>query len=120
MWEYLGGIARDNKMTALQVGDVEDHIHALVMAPPTLAPSKIAQLLKGGSSLWLHTEFPALRNFAWQDGYGAFSVNKSIVAEVERSIRNQREHHRKVSFQEEYLEFLQKHGVDYSEQYLWG
>ena len=106
VWEYIGGIARDNKMTALQIGGVEDHIHALVMAPPTLAPSKIAQLLKGGSSLWIHTEFPDIHNFAWQDGYGAFTVNKSIVPEVERYIRNQREHHHEQSFQEEYLEFI--------------
>jgi REP element-mobilizing transposase RayT len=120
IWEYIGGIARDNKMTALRVGGVEDHIHALVKAPPTLAPSKIAQLLKGGSSLWIHTEFPEIRDFAWQDGYGAFTVNKSIVADVERYIQNQREHHRKKTFQEEYLEFLKKHDIDYDERYVWG
>lgn len=120
LWEYIGGIARDNKMTALQIGGVEDHMHALVAAPPALAPSKIAQLLKGGSSLWMHTEFPEVRDFAWQDGYGAFTVNKSIVSDVERYIRNRREHHRQRSFQEEYREFLQKHGVDYDERYLWG
>ncbi|MGH9840329.1 MAG: IS200/IS605 family transposase [Blastocatellia bacterium] len=120
VWAYLGGIARDNKMTALQVGGVEDHIHALLKAPPTLAPSKIAQLLKGGSSLWIHTEFPQLHDFAWQDGYGAFTVNKSMVADVERYIQNQRAHHRQVSFQDEYRAFLDKHGVEYNEQYLWG
>jgi REP element-mobilizing transposase RayT len=120
VWEYIGGIARENKMTALQVGGIEDHIHALILAPPALAPSKIVQLLKGGSSLWIHTEFPELRNFAWQDGYGAFSVNKSILADVERYIQNQRAHHQKMSFQEEYLEFLNKHGVDYDERYVWG
>jgi putative transposase len=120
VWEYIGGIARDNKITALLVGGVEDHIHALVTAGPTMAPSKIAQLLKGGSSLWIHTEFPEMRNFAWQDGYGAFTVNKSILPDVERYIRNQREHHSTISFQEEYLEFLKKHGVDYDERYLWG
>lgn len=120
VWAYLGGIARDNQMIALQVGGVEDHIHALVKAPPTLAPSKIAQLLKGGSSLWIHTEFPQLRDFAWQAGYGAFTVNKSIVADVERYIQNQRAHHHQVSFQDEYRAFLDKHGVEYNEQYMWG
>jgi putative transposase len=120
VWEYLGGIARENKMAALQVGGIEDHIHTLVKALSTLAPSKIAQLLKGGSSLWIHTEFPELRGFAWQDGYGAFTVSKSAVPDVQRYIQNQRGHHRKVSFQEEYLEFLKKHGVDYDERYLWG
>jgi len=61
-------------MTALQVGGVEDHIHALIMAPPTLSPSQIAQLLKGESSKWIHEEFAALKHFGWQDGYAAFSV----------------------------------------------
>ncbi len=120
VWEYIGGIARENKMTALQIGGVEDHIHTLVLALPTITPSKIAQLLKGGSSLWIHTEFTGIRDFSWQDGYGAFTVNKSIVSDIERYIQNQREHHRKMSFQEEYLEFLKKHGVDYDERYLWG
>lgn len=118
VWEYIGGIARDNGMSALQVGGVEDHIHVLVKAPPIFAPAKIAQLLKGGSSLWIRTHFPELRGFAWQDGYGAFTVNKSIVESVERYIRNQREHHSKISFQDEYLEFLKKHGVEYDEKYL--
>lgn len=119
VWEYIGGIARENRMSALQVGGVEDHIHLLVKAPPTIAPAKIAQLLKGGSSLWIHTQFPELRNFEWQDEYGAFTVNKSIVESVERYIRNQRDHHNNRSFQEEYLEFLKKHEVEYDEQYLW-
>ncbi|HMV49177.1 MAG TPA: IS200/IS605 family transposase [Blastocatellia bacterium] len=120
VWAYVGGIARKNKMTALQIGGIEDHLHALVMAPATMAPSKIAQLLKGDSSLWIHTEFPALRNFAWQDGYGAFTVSKSAVAEVIRYIQNQRQHHDKKTFQEEYLSFLKKHDVEYDERYVWG
>ncbi|HMX25385.1 MAG TPA: IS200/IS605 family transposase [Blastocatellia bacterium] len=120
VWAYVGGIARKNKMTALQIGGIEDHLHALVMAPATMAPSKIAQLLKGDSSLWIHTEFPALRNFAWQDGYGAFTVSKCAVAEVIRYIQNQRQHHDKKTFQEEYLSFLKKHDVEYDERYVWG
>src|ERR1700736_3174961 len=79
VWAYLGGIARENQMKPLQIGGIEDHVHVLVGAPPTLAPSKIAQLVKGGSSAWIHTEFPELRDFAWQDGYGAFAVSKSNV-----------------------------------------
>jgi putative transposase len=119
IWEYIGGIARENKIIPLQVGGSEDHIHMLVKASPALAPSKIAQLIKGGASLWIHSEFPELRGFAWQDGYGAFTVSKSAVLDVQRYIQNQREHHRKMSFQEEYLEFLKKHGVDYNERYIW-
>ena len=120
VWAYIGGIARKHKMTALQVGGVEDHIHALVMAPPTIAPFEIGKYLKGESSLWIHDEFPWLRNFSWQDGYAAFTVSKSNIPEVVRYIQNQREHHRKKTFQEEYLEFLQANGIEYDERYVWG
>lgn len=120
LWAYIGGVARQHRMTALQVGGVEDHVHALVNAPPTIAPSQIAQFLKGDSSKWIHEEFPRLRAFAWQDGYGAFTVSKSSLSEVVRYIQNQREHHRQRTFQEEYVEFLQKHRVEYDERYVWG
>lgn len=119
VWEYVGGIARENKMSALQIGGCDDHLHALVLAPSSIAPSKIAQLLKGGSSLWIHTEFKHLREFEWQDGYGAFTVSQSNLPEVIRYIQNQRGHHRKRTFQEEYLAFLQKHGIAYDERYVW-
>jgi REP element-mobilizing transposase RayT len=76
VWRFIGGITRAHKMTALQVGGVEDHIHALVIAPPTIAPFRIAQVLKGDSSKWIHEEFSTLRNFGWQDGYGAFTVRQ--------------------------------------------
>jgi putative transposase len=120
VWQYIGGIVRKHKMTAIQIGGIEDHIHALVIAPPTLSPSEIAQYLKGESSKWIHEEFPKMRAFEWQDGYGAFTVSKSQVPEVIEYIRNQRSHHRKRTFQEEYLELLTKHNVDYDERYLWG
>lgn len=120
VWEFIGGIARNHSMTALQVGGVEDHIHALITAPPTIAPCEIAQYLKGGSSKWIHQEFRALRNFSWQDGYGAFTVSTSTIPDVITYIQSQREDHRKKTFQEEYLEFLNKNGIDYDKRYLWG
>lgn len=120
VWAYIGGVARKHKMTALQVGGIEDHIHALVIAPPVLSLSQMAQFLKGDSSKWIKDEFPMLRGFAWQDGYGAFTVSKSNIPDVIDYIKNQREHHRKKSFQEEYLGLLKKHGIEYDERYLWG
>jgi len=120
VWAYIGGIARKHQMTAIQVGGVEDHIHALVMAPPTLAPFEIAKFLKGESSLWIHEEFPWLRGFSWQVGYAAFTVSKSEIPDVVRYIKNQREHHRVKTFQEEYLDFLHANGIEYDERYLWG
>jgi len=119
IWAYLGGIAKDNKMQPIQIGGIEDHVHMLFGAPATLAPSKIAQVIKGGSSAWIHETFPAMRGFAWQDGYGAFTVSMSSVPDVAAYIRSQREHHRMKTFQEEYLALLQKHQIDYKECYLW-
>ncbi len=119
VWSFMGGIAKENKITPLMIGGVDDHVHLLLIAPATLAPSKIAQLIKGGSSAWLHTTFPNLKCFKWQDGYGAFSVSKSSLPEVTQYIQTQREHHRTRTFQEEYLAFLQRHEVQYDERYLW-
>jgi putative transposase len=120
VWEYMGGVMRHHKLTALQIGGVDDHAHALIMAPPTVAPSQIAQYLKGDSSKWIHETFPELRSFAWQEGYGAFTVSKSGLEAVVRYIQNQRAHHQKQDFQAEYLEFLHRHEVEYDERYVWG
>jgi putative transposase len=119
IWEYLGGIARANGLKPLKIGGIEDHIHMLVGAPPTLAPSKIAQLVKGGSSVWIHETFGDLPHFAWQDGYGAFTVSKSAVPDVAAYIENQREHHRTITFQDEYRLLLVRHGIEFDEAYLW-
>jgi len=120
VWEYIGGIARNRKMTAIKIGGIMDHMHVLIMSPPIWSPSQIVQHIKGDSSKWIHEEFPKLRGFAWQDGYGAFSVSASEVGEVKRYIQNQYEHHRTKTFQEEYLDFLKEHGIQYDERYLWG
>ena len=120
VWRFIGGIARAHRMTALQVGGVEDHIHALITAPPTIAPFQIAQFLKGDSSKWIHEEFSALRDFGWQDGYVAFTVSKSNIPQLIKYIQNQRAHHRKKTFQEEYLEFLDANSIEYEKRYLWG
>lgn len=120
VWAYIGGVARKHKMTALQIGGIEDHVHALIIALPILSPSQIAQFLKGDSSKWIHAEFANLRDFAWQDGYGAFTVSKSKLPEVIRYIQNQRERHKVKSFEEEYLDLLRLHEVEYDERYLLG
>jgi len=118
VWAYIGGIARKHNTTALQVGGIENHIHALVMAHPPVAPSQIAQWLKGESSKWIHEEFPQLQKFGWQDGYGIFSVSKSQAPDVVEYIQNQREHHQKQSFEEEYVSLLKLNGIEYDDRYL--
>jgi REP element-mobilizing transposase RayT len=116
----MGGVARHHKMTALQIGGIDDHIHALTMAGPTLAPSQMAQFLKSDTSKWIRETFPELRAFSWQEGFGAFTVSKSGLDAVVRYIQNQRAHHEKRGFQAEYLDFLQRHEVEYDERYIWG
>ena len=120
LWPYLGGIARENQMKALAVGGIEDHIHILLSLPSTIAIAKALQLIKGGSSKWIHDEFPAHRTFAWQEGYGAFSIGISQIEETKQYIANQRNHHRRCTFQEEFLAFLKKHQLEYDPRYVWG
>lgn len=73
LWAYLGGIARENEKKSLAIGGTDDHLHLLISLPATLPIAKAVQLLKGGSSKWIHDTFPSSRDFAWQEGYGAFS-----------------------------------------------
>jgi REP element-mobilizing transposase RayT len=120
IWEYLGGIAREAGMKALQVGGFNEHIHMLLALPPTIGVSKAVQLLKGGSSRWIHEEFDDMAMFGWQDGYGAFTVGMSQISQTALYIQCQREHHRLKTFQEEYVVFLDKHGVSFDERYVWG
>jgi REP element-mobilizing transposase RayT len=120
LWPFIGGVARQNGMKALAIGGVTDHVHILLSLPAVMPTSKAIQLIKGGSSKWIHDNFPAQRDFAWQEGYGAFSVSISHVKETVAYIQNQEEHHRKKTFEEEFLSFLKKHGIEYDERYLWG
>lgn len=83
LWPYIGGIARENKMKAIAVGGVEDHVHILLSLPSTLSISKAMQLIKGGSSKWIHDTFPEQPAFSWQEGYGAFSIG---ISGVDRTI----------------------------------
>jgi len=118
VFAYLGGIARENGMNALEVGGVADHVHLLVSIPASLAVSKAVQLIKGGSSHWLKEAFPNMVTFAWQDGYAAFTVSQSQLDGVQAYIRSQPEHHRTKTFVEEYRAFLARHCVEYDERYL--
>ena len=119
LWAFMGGIARENQMKALRIGGMADHVHLLVSMPATLSIAKGIQLIKGGSSAWVKETFPKMGYFAWQEGYGAFSVSVSQLADTIAYIENQEEHHRIKTFQEEYLAFLNRHEIAYNEKYLW-
>jgi REP element-mobilizing transposase RayT len=120
VWAYLGGIARKHKITAIQIGGVDNHIHGLLGSPPIYSPSQVAKYLKGDSSKWIHEEFPDLRDFAWQDGYGVFSVSRSEIGRVTKYIENQRTHHQKQSFEDEYVALLKLHNIEHDERFLFG
>ena len=120
LWSYMGGIARENNMKALAIGGIEDHVHLLISLPATLSIAKAIQLIKGGSSKWVHDTFPNHNNFKWQEGYGAFSVGSSRSKGIIAYINTQREHHHKKSFREEYFSILKKNVIDYDKRYIWG
>jgi REP element-mobilizing transposase RayT len=114
----MGGIARKHGFPAKRVGGYDDHVHSLIGAPPTFSPSDIAQRLKGESSYWIRRTFPELKDFRWQDGYGVFTVSKSHIPKVIEYIKNQRIHHAKQSFEDEYLELLKLHEIEYDDRYV--
>jgi len=118
LWPYLGGIAKQNKIKPLAIGGAGDHVHILISLPSTLSIAKAAQLLKGNSSKWIRETFPKLRSFAWQEGYGAFSIGISGVDPTVSYIKNQAAHHRTRSFREEFGTMLLKHGLAYEESML--
>ena len=118
LFAYMGGVLRDIGATPLIINGMDDHPHHLVGVPATRSVSEVVRLVKANSSKWVHEEFPDQPAFAWQSGYGAFSVSQSNVDSVRQYIARQEEHHKTMSFQEEYLAFLQRHGIVY-EEYLW-
>ncbi len=116
---YLAGIAKNLDSPCCAVNGTNDHVHMLVSQSKNLALAKLVEEVKKGSSRWIKTKGAAFRRFHWQDGYAAFSVSQSKAATVEAYIAGQKEHHRRRSFQEELIQFLRKHGVEYDERYVW-
>jgi putative transposase len=118
LWAFLGGIARRNGFKALMVGGTENHVHVLLSLPAQMPLAKAMQLIKGASSHWLNEKHT--KGFAWQQRYGAFTVGISQKNDTIAYIQSQAEHHRKRSFEEEFVAFLKKHHVEYDPRYVWG
>ncbi len=116
---YIAGIVKNEAGKLLAIGGVADHVHLLVSINQQTALADLVRVIKTNSSKWIHETFPNLRSFAWQDGYGAFSVSASNVDRVKHYIANQEEHHRTLSFEQEFVAFLRKHQIPYDERYLW-
>ena len=116
---YLAVVLREDDCPSLQVGGVEDHVHLLFGLSRTRTVAQVVENVKTSSSKWIKTKGPAFAEFHWQAGYGVFSVSQSSVDAVIQYIQNQEEHHRKMTFQEEYRRFLKMYQVAYDEKYVW-
>lgn len=116
---YLGGICNNLGCQSIKLGGYTDHIHILCLLSKKIALMNLVEKIKSHSSKWIKTKGDDYRNFYWQNGYGAFSVNPSETDRVIEYIANQHEHHRKKTFQDEYRAFLKKYKVEYDEQYVW-
>ena len=116
---YLGGILKRLQCQPIIVGGVADHVHLLAALSRTIQPAEMVRELKRSSSLWVKEQAPVLRDFGWQNGYGVFSIGFSQLEEVRQYIARQEEHHRKLSFQDEFRLFLQRYEIPYDERYLW-
>jgi putative transposase len=115
---YLGGILTHLEYQPIIVGGVEDHVHLLCALSRTCNAAEVVKELKRGSSLWVKTKRPELSEFAWQNGYGIFSVGFSQIEAVREYIAGQEEHHRKVSFQDEFRQFLRRYELQFDERYV--
>jgi len=119
LYSYIGGIMNKKKAKLIAAGDMFDHIHLCASLPSTISVADFVNAVKSNSSRWIHESFSQLRRFAWQEGYGAFSVSKSEQPRVVKYIGNQQEHHRKRTFKQELITLLDKHEIEYDERYLW-
>jgi REP-associated tyrosine transposase len=117
LWAYTAAVCRNHDLLTFAVGGMEDHMHLLFRLPPTMPLSEAVALVKSNSSKWLGE---LGKDFAWQEGYGAFSVSSSNINRVIRYIDNQESHHRKINFEDEFITLLKKHGMDYDPKHVFG
>ena len=119
MFNYIGGIVRAEGGVLLEVGAMDDHIHLLVKIRADQAVAEMVRLIKANSSKWVNEKPGRTERFEWQSGYGAFTVSESQLPVVRKYILAQEEHHRGRSFQEEFVEMLNRHGLKFDEKYIW-
>jgi REP element-mobilizing transposase RayT len=119
LFDYLGGILRSQNGTLVAAGGMPDYVHLLAAVSKSVAITDALRDIKANSSKWIYDEFEGQSGFAWQAGYGAFSVSFSGLDSVRHYLAGQRDHHRVRSFQEEFLEFLRRHEMEYDERYIW-
>jgi putative transposase len=118
LYSYMGGIIRANNGVLLEIGGMPNHVHLLISLSSLDKYSECIRKIKGGSSLWVNQELSLPIKFAWQEGYGSFCVSYSQLEIVRKYIQNQEAHHHKQTFEQEYLNFLKVHGIEYDEKYV--
>ena len=118
LYEYMGGIIRSQKGHLIQIGGIEDHVHLLVNISPANSVSASIRDIKANASKWVNELSEMTSRFEWQKGYGAFTVSYSQTDAVRHYIQNQRDHQRNKTFEEEYIEFLKRHDIDFERKYL--
>jgi putative transposase len=119
LYAYFGGILKNLDSCCLAAGGTNNHVHLLISLSKNMALSRLMEELKKSTSKWIKTQGPGLRTFGWQDGYGAFTIGQSQVEALQLYIANQRERHRKLTFQEELVSLLKKYKVPYDDRYVW-
>ncbi len=119
LYPFLGGVFKDCDCPALAIGGTEDHLHILCRLAKTVSQAEIMEEAKTRSSKWIKSKGPQYQKFYWQAGYGAFSIGQSQADVVKRYIARQKQHHKKVTFQEEYLALIKKYDVEFDERYMW-
>jgi putative transposase len=118
--KYIAGIIRNEEGTLLDIGGMPDHLHIIAKFKPDRSVADMVRVIKANSSKWLNERHGDAGRFAWQSGYGAFSVSQSQIGALRAYVQNQEAHHRTRSFQDEFRDFLNKHEIEYDERYIWG
>ena len=116
--KYTAGIIRNHEGVPLAVNGVSDHLHIAAGVGATIALSEFVGTVKSNCSKWIHNTFSDMQDFSWQDGYSAFTVSASVQNDVVSYIQNQETHHRKMSFQDELIQLLDRHGIEYDPEYI--
>ena len=116
--QYIGGVVKGLGAILIEIGGTSNHVHLLVSLPKTVSLADFMRTVKAESSRWIKTINPYYGGFSWQNGYGAFSVSASVLPKVKQYILNQEEHHKTLTFRDEYKAFLQAYGIEYDERYL--
>ena len=119
LYPYMATIFRELKSPSLTIDGTSDHVHTLFALSRTITIAELVEAVKTSSSKWIKTKDRKFKNFHWQKGYGAFSIGQSNVADLKRYIGSQKQHHRRVSFQEEYRNFLKRYEIEFDERYVW-